>query len=100
MKQYQRSKEPAKDKGVHPVVRWIWKQMNHQRASQEDVAIRSGVSSSAMRKWRQGINSPKLSDIEAVVNVLGGKIVIRIDDDNGTTTKESSEERRVQDTQP
>lgn len=100
MKIYQRSKEPAKGKAVHPIVRWIWRQMNHQRASQEDVAARSGVSSSAMRKWRQGLNSPKLSDIEAVVNVLGGKIVVRIDDDLGTTTEEGSGERRVQDSQP
>jgi transcriptional regulator with XRE-family HTH domain len=55
--------------------------MNLQRASQEDVAARAGVASSTMRKWRQGINSPKLSDIEAVINVLGGKLVIRMDDD-------------------
>jgi len=81
MKQYQRTKEPAMDRAVHPAVRWIWRQMNLQRASQEDVAHRSGVASSTMRKWRQGINSPKLSDIEAVINVLGGKLVIRMQDD-------------------
>ncbi len=81
MKQYQRTKEPAGGKAVHPAVRWIWRQMNLQRASQEDVAARAGVASSTMRKWRQGINSPKLSDIEAVINVLGGKLVIRMDDD-------------------
>ena len=55
--------------------------MNHQRVSQEDVATRSGISSSTMRKWRQGVNSPKLADIEAVINTLGGKLTIRIDDD-------------------
>lgn len=100
MRNYQRAKEPAKGKAVHPLVRWIWRQMNHQKASQEDVAERSGVASSTMRKWRQGINSPKLSDIEAVVNALGGKIIVRVDDDNGTTVKEGSGERWVQDTQP
>lgn len=83
MKQYQRSKEPASNMGVHPIVRWIWREMNRQRASQEDVAKRAGISSSAMRKWRQGINSPKLSDIEAVVNVLGSEITVRYKrDDN------------------
>jgi transcriptional regulator with XRE-family HTH domain len=60
--------------------------MNHQRASQEDVATRSGIASSTMRKWRQGVNSPKLADIEAVINVLGGKLVIRMDDDGIRTT--------------
>lgn len=89
MKQFQRTKEPAKDRAVHPAVRWIWRQMNLQRASQEDVAARAGVSSSAMRKWRTGQNNPKLSDIEAVINVLGGKLIIRInDDDIGTTDQE------------
>lgn len=87
MKQYQRSKIPAKrerlkppatDKFVHPLVRWIWLEINHQHASQEDVALRSGVSSSAMRKWRQGINSPKLADIEAVVNALGYKLEVKV----------------------
>lgn len=81
MKVYQRAKEPAKGKAVHPAVRWIWRQMNLQQVSQEDVAERSGVASSTMRKWRQGINSPKLKDIEAVVNVLGGQFVIRVNDD-------------------
>ena len=100
MRNYQRAKEPAKGKAVHPAVQWIWRQMNLQRASQEDVAERSGVASSTMRKWRQGINSPKLADIEAVINVLGGKLIIKVDDDNGTTVEEGSEERWVQDTQP
>ncbi len=86
MRQYQRTKEPAVGKAVHPAIRWIWHQMNHQRASQEDVATRSGIASSTMRKWRQGVNSPKLADIEAVINVLGGRLVIRIDDDGIRTT--------------
>jgi transcriptional regulator with XRE-family HTH domain len=60
--------------------------MNHQRASQEDVATRSGIASSTMRKWRQGVNSPKLADIEAVINVLGGRLVIRMGDDGIRTT--------------
>lgn len=81
MKQYQRSKEPAKGKAVHPMVTWIWQQMNKQRASQEDVAERAGIASSTMRKWRRGISSPKLTDIEAVVNTLGGKIHVRTNDD-------------------
>lgn len=85
MRRYKRSKEPAKNAGIHPSVLWIWREMNHQRASQEDVAARAGISSSAMRHWRNGNNSPKIADIEAVINVLGGKLVIKRDnDDYGT----------------
>lgn len=89
MRQYQRSKIPAKkerlkpaatDKFVHPIVRWIWVQMNHQQASQEDVALRAGVSSSAMRKWRDGSRSPKLVELEAVVNTLGYDIKVLLRD--------------------
>lgn len=82
---YQKSKipsvkPPADGMAVHPLVRWIWKEMNRQRVSQEDVAARSGVSSSAMRKWRKGTRSPKVADIEAVINVLGGKIKVSVKD--------------------
>lgn len=80
MLNYQRSKVPLKPpkegKGVHPIIRWIWVEMNRQRASQEDVAKRAGVSSSAMRKWRTGDRSPRLYEIEAVVNALGGRLRI------------------------
>lgn len=82
MKAFQRAKEPVKGKAIHPSVRWVWRQMNAQRASQQDIALRSGVSSSAMRKWRDGINAPKLADIEAVINALGGKLVIRMNEDD------------------
>lgn len=81
MRIYQRSKQPSPDKAVHPVIRWIWREMNRQRASQDDVAKRAGVSSSAMRKWRDGVRKPNLPDVEAVVNSLGGKLCIRAHDD-------------------
>lgn len=85
MRQYQSSKVPNKRKdpkdgsGIHPIIRWIWVEMNRQCASQEDVAKRAGVSSSAMRKWRKGDRSPKLFEIEAVVNALGGTLRVRGD---------------------
>lgn len=81
MKTYQRAKQPAEGMAVHPAIRWIWREINRQRASQEDVAIRAGVSSSAMRKWRNGVRKPSLPDVEAVINVLGGKICIKVDDE-------------------
>lgn len=75
------AKPVVEGKAVHPIVRWIWVEMNRQQASQEDVAKRAGVSSSAMRKWRNGVRSPRIQELEAVVNVLGGKIKVRVTDE-------------------
>lgn len=88
MRRYQKSRL-ASGPAVHPVVHWIWKEMNRQRASQEDVADRSGVSSSGMRKWRKGVNSPKLIDIEAVVQSLGGRIVIKPETEDTTDIRKT-----------
>lgn len=82
MNNYQKQKEPAKGMAIHPLVRWIWAQMNKQRASQEDIAKRSGVSSSAMRKWRAGVRSPRIMEIEAVVNSLGYQLTVRKKNDD------------------
>ncbi len=80
MRNYQKQKIPPKKTAdgmaIHPIVRWIWDQINFQQASQEDVAKRSGVSSSAMRKWRDGVRSPRLMELEAVVNALGFRIKV------------------------
>lgn len=76
MRKFQKVKEPTARNGVHPVVRWVWQQINLQKISQEEVAARAGVGASTMRKWRLGTSAPKFRDIEAVVNVLGGKLTI------------------------
>jgi transcriptional regulator with XRE-family HTH domain len=81
MRNYQKQKEPRKGMAVHPLVRWMWKQMNKQLASQEDVAKRSGVSSSAMRKWRVGVRSPRVMELEAVINALGYKLTVKEKDE-------------------
>jgi len=82
MRAYQRQrtptlKPPVEGRAVHPLVVWMWKEINHQRASQEDVSIRSGISSSAMRKWRTGLQAPTLAAMEAIINTLGYDLVIR-----------------------
>jgi len=74
--QYQRQIIPE-GRGVHPIIRWIWKRINLDEWDQETLAQRSGVSASAMRKWRRGERNPRISELEAVVNTLGYKIVIR-----------------------
>lgn len=75
MKQFQRQRVPVKS--AHPLVHRLWTEMNDQQVSQEDVAARAGVSSSGMRKWRNGSRSPSLCDIEACLNVLGLEVIVR-----------------------
>ncbi len=78
MKQFQTQKVPE-GRGVHPIIRFIWKRINLDEWSQEDLAEKSGVTSSTMRKWRRGDRNPRISELEAVVNCLGYKIVIKED---------------------
>jgi len=68
---------PSRKKPVHPFVQWMWVTINDQGKSQQDVADASGVSASAMRRWRTGEREPSLQAIEAVVNALGYDIVLR-----------------------
>lgn len=75
MRQYQPQKVPD-GRGVHPFVRWIWKRVNLDEWSQEDLAKRSGVSSSAMRKWRRGERNPRIGELEAVINAMGYRLKI------------------------
>lgn len=78
MRQYQRQiVPPVENRAVHPFVRWIWRKMNEDMWSQEDLAKKSGVSSSCMRKWRRGERNPRIGELEAVINAMGYKLVIR-----------------------
>ena len=70
-------KPPQEGRAIHPFIHWLWREMNRQQVSQEDIAARSGISSSAMRKWRTGQQAPTLAAIQAVIQVLGHDIVIR-----------------------
>lgn len=74
--QFQKSKIPE-GRAIHPFVRFIWRKINEDLWSQEDLAQRSGVSSSAMRKWRLGERSPQIRDLEAVINALGYRLVLK-----------------------
>lgn len=76
MRQYQRQIVPE-GRGVHPIIRWIWKRVNQDEWSQEDLARKSGVASSTLRKWRRGERNPRISELEAVVNTLGYRIVLK-----------------------
>ena len=78
MRTFQKPKLPQS--GAHPLVHFLWSQIIEQQTSQEDVAARSGVSSSAMRKWRRVNRVPRLSEIEAVLNALGFNLAVVPDD--------------------
>ena len=76
MRKYQRQIIPN-GKGIHPFVRWVWRRINADNWSQEDLAKRAGVTSSAMRKWRRGERNPRISELEAVINALGYRLLIK-----------------------
>lgn len=75
MAKYQKQKQARTEK--HRLVRWLWKQINEQRISQEDIAEQSGVSSSAMRKWRTGTRTPRMEEFDAVAASLGYELTIQ-----------------------
>lgn len=76
MRQYQKSKTPRRG-AVHPLVYWLWDEINKQKASQFDVAKRAGVSTSAMRKWRTGERTPRVLEFDCVAQALGYQLTIR-----------------------
>ena len=76
MRKYQRQIIPN-GKGIHPFVRWVWRRINADNWSQEDLAQKAGVTSSAMRKWRRGERNPRISELEAVINALGYRLLIK-----------------------
>lgn len=70
MRVYRRQRREA-DSSSHPFVKFMSKEMARQRATLTDVAERSGVCIKTIGQWRCGGRTPKLRDIEAVMNVLG-----------------------------
>lgn len=62
---------------VHPVVQRLYAEMNDQQATQVDVCERSGVCGHAIRDWRRHGN-PTLLDLEAVLNVLGLTLSVKV----------------------
>jgi len=62
---------------AHPIIRFIWREMKAQRVTALDLAERSGVSDSAMRKWKRKDRSPQMLQVIDVLNALGYKLVIK-----------------------
>lgn len=66
----------TKFRNKHPLVRRLAEIQRQERMTWHDIAKRAGVSSSCMRHWRLE-NGPRLTNFEAVLNVLGYELVIR-----------------------
>lgn len=61
---------------IHPMIRWIHEQVMERKITYEKLSEMSGIGANTIRKWRNNDSSPKVADIEAVINALGGSIVI------------------------
>ena len=64
------------DRYIHPMIRWIHQQVMERKITYEKLAAMSGIGANTIRYWRNNDSTPKITDLEAVVNALGGSIVI------------------------
>lgn len=55
---------------AHPLVRALFKEMNHHRIGVTDVAERAGIARNTFQGWCAKHN-PRVGDLEACFNVLG-----------------------------
>ena len=55
---------------AHPLVRALFKEMNHQRIGVTDVSERAGIARNTFQGWCKKHN-PRVGDLEACFNVLG-----------------------------
>lgn len=55
---------------AHPLVKFVFTEMIRQQVTYCDLVDRAGVDRNTIRAWRTR-NSPNLTNIEAVLNVLG-----------------------------
>lgn len=74
-----RAKTKVPEKG-HPFVREIFKRINIEMMTHRELEKRSGVYAASFKRWRDG-SLPTLPMIEAVINALGGRMIVRWDDD-------------------
>lgn len=55
---------------VHPHVRFLFVEMAAQRCYNKEMSVKSGIASYTFWDWRNR-TEPKISDLEACLNVLG-----------------------------
>lgn len=67
-------------KHAHPFIRTLYLQMNRQRTTMLEVAERSGLRRQTIWDWANRVD-PRLSDLEAALNVLGFELVVKETDE-------------------
>lgn len=77
------------DKSHHPVIRFIFEEMNRQLASYDDVAKRAGVSPRTISEWGHGKKEPLMGNVEAVLGALGYRINVVHEDITGRPKREA-----------
>jgi transcriptional regulator with XRE-family HTH domain len=71
-----RNKEPFNCPNNNPVVRRFYELAFEQRMTLADISERSGMNKNTMHNWRY-ISTPRVSDINAALNVLGYEVTVR-----------------------
>ena len=74
----------------HPVIRFIFEEMNRQLASYDDVAKRAGVSPRTISEWGHGKKEPLMGNVEAVLGALGYRINVVQEDITGRPKREAA----------
>lgn len=57
--------------GLAPPLRFLFEEIVRQRCMDRTIATRVGCSEYSLREWRSGRHDPRISDVEACLNVLG-----------------------------
>ena len=57
--------------GIHPLIRKLLLDIHERGLSITSVARAAGISNKTLRNWQVGSTSPRIGDLEAVLNTLG-----------------------------
>lgn len=59
-----------------PAVRDVFNLIDRHKASYARISVETGVSPVSLVRWRHGVAAPKITDIEAVANAMGMRLVL------------------------
>lgn len=77
MRAFRTLKVPVK---VHPLVKFIYVEMNRQRVGIQDLSERAGLGEGTITKWKKN-RSPQIEALEAAINALGYDLTVRVQHD-------------------
>lgn len=63
-------------KHAHPLIHRLFTEMNAQHCGLLDMSERSGINKNTLKDWRIR-SQPRISDLDACLNVLGLELYIR-----------------------